>query len=379
MLGDFDILAAAGEITSSEHVHQVDSLAMENGTIEIFDANLQVNGDMMPGGVVKGSRSVLVKGTLQGNERWPCHIEVDGDIVIMGDVSCAQLMGRSIFIGGQVKDCQLSGQLGIEVGGNLSQARIAVGEFDQERRQILVIVDTLSKVGARRDYAGRQLRLDQKRVDRMFNTTRVDFAFSLGNVIRRKRRRIEVDLRPFYDVVQTRTEAEIDQAIVEFFAKGVVGALTRTNQNFLRSNRNRQKILMEVIRNLHELFLLTRGFDKMTKQVAGLESDLNDLIEGVNGRKTGVYVKGAMRPDVDIRFVIPTVSREEDGEVALEADTAHLQMRNGEDGLDVKRVDSSGEEEDVSCEPGAFECVTVHVHEGLVVWDGVVSSRQVSA
>ena len=136
MLGDFDIQLAGQEILSSGSLVQTETLSLESPTFEGGRSDILVNGDVTAGAAVKGTQSLVVKGSLIGSERWPCRIEVDGDVVVFGDVKYAHVTGRSIRIGADARHCRLTAQRGLEVGKDLSNARIAVGEFDSENRKI---------------------------------------------------------------------------------------------------------------------------------------------------------------------------------------------------------------------------------------------------
>lgn len=372
MLGDFDIDAAAKEILS-ERVVESEGLSQESPTLDGGNSNMLVDGNVAAGATVKGLQSLLVKGSLIGSERWPCRIEVLGDVVVMGDVKYAQVACRNLRVGAEARDCRLSARAGVEIGENLTNARIVIGEFEPERQAILELRQEIRQVEQRTEYTRRQLALEQKRVHRQFVATQFSLDFSAGQILHQRRNQVVIDLRPFYKVVGDRNEAEIDQTLRGFFAKAVVGLLTRTNRHLIRQNPNRQKIFKSVIRDLHDLVFLTRDCDKQSSTLSDDESRLEELMDALNDQMRPAYVRGTVVPDVDMQFVLPHAARAEDGGVEINMETAKLSIRPGEgsDERDVTDTDTFGEESVETAPDEDLRGLLVRVCDGRVTREGL--------
>ncbi len=371
MLGDFDIQSAAQEILSAGRIVETETLTVDSGPLDAGDSNALVSGDVTAGAVVRGRQSLLVEGSLVGEADRPCRIEVEGDVVVIGEVRHARITGRGIWIGTKARHCRLTAQQDIEIGGDLFDARIVAGELDLGKRKIEERKQNLAKAQREREFIEQQLRIEERRVDKLLKVTRVVLDFSIGQIVQRKRNRVKVDLRPFYKVVGEKTEEEIDRALLEFFAKAVVGLLTKANRGYIGGSPNRQKVFRSVVRSLHDLFFLTRKSDRQSNQIAPGEAELNALIDALSNQTSAVYVRGAVLPDIDLQFVLPDVEWLEEGEVSIGMQTARLTLRPGADAdqREVIRLDTSGEDTVLSPNPEELQGISIRVHEGRVVWE----------
>jgi len=376
MLGDFDIQVAAEKILS-ERVVESEGLSLKSPTLDGDSSNILVDGNVADGATVRGLQSLLVKGSLIGSERWPCRVEVMEDVVVMGEVKYAQVACRSLRVGSEARDCRLNARMGVEIGGNLANARIVVGEFEPERQAILELRQEIRQAEQRTEYIRRQLSLEQKRVHRQFSATQFSLDFSAGQILHQRRNRVVIDLRPFYKVVGDRTEKEIDQTLRAFFAKAVVGLLARTNRHLIRQNPNRQKIFKSVIRDLHDLFFQTRDCDKQSSILSDDESRLEKLMDALNDPMRPVYVRGAMVPDVGMQFVLPHAARSEDGEVNISMEKARLSIRAGGSGdeRELTGADFSGEESRETVPTEALRGIVIYAREGRVIREGMDAAK----
>ena len=375
MLGDFHIQSAAQEILSSGSLVETETLSLESPTVEGGSSNILINGNVTAGAAVRGTQSLLVKGSLIGSERWPCRIEVDGDVVVFGDVKYAHVTGRSIRIGADARHCRLTAQRGLEVGKDLSNARIEVGEFDSENRKIEEAKQKILQTKQEGELIERQLRRDEKSMHKKFSSTHFDLNFSAGGIIEHMRSGIVINLQRFYKVVGERSDKEIDQALLEFFAKSVVGFLVRSNHRILKTSKGRQKAFKNVIRSLHDLFFLTREFDKQSSRIAQCEAGIDNLIDALSSQTSPVYVRGAMTPGIDLSFVLPEIERleDEDEKVFIGRGTVKLTARPGKDAhlCEVTCSDTGGQ--DTVSNPGSEELqgILIQVHEGRAVWEPI--------
>jgi len=329
-LGDFDIQSASNEIVSAERLVETESLSLENPTFDGRDANIHVKGNVNSGAAIRGSGSLFIDGSLLGSERWPCRIEVDGDVVVRGDAANAVVKCGSLRIGSETTDCRINACKGMEVGSDLARSQILIGEFDAEKREIERLKQDILQNNKIKDATDRQLKLEQRRMHKQLNTTRFTLDFNLGKIVRLRRNRIEIDLQPFYKIVSDKTEAEVDNALREFFAKAVVGLLTRSNLHLIQKNPNRQKIFKSIIRSMHDLFFLTRKFDKQTYRVIQDDSHLKKQVDDLSGQNYPLCIRGTVM-DLDLQFILPSAEQVEDGEVLIESENVRLTIREEED------------------------------------------------
>jgi hypothetical protein len=136
MLGQFKIEDVSRELEQVTPIFRRDELLFTEGPLDLYEGTLMVLGDGGPGSVVRGIGNVVINGSLLGNSRMPIRIEVDGDVVVKGAVSHAVLDANTVYVGTDASDVQVNARLGFEVGGDLTDARVRVGEYDLARKKI---------------------------------------------------------------------------------------------------------------------------------------------------------------------------------------------------------------------------------------------------
>ena len=58
----------------------------------------------------------------------------------------------------------------------------------------------------------------------------------------------------FYESLGEDPTARQEQALMEFFSRGVVGTLSRANRKYLANNLAREKVFLQLLKSLRELF-----------------------------------------------------------------------------------------------------------------------------
>jgi hypothetical protein len=377
MLNHADIIDVANEVGQEKPIFRRDQLSFAEGPVDLYGGTLVVSGDAGPGGVVRGQGNVVINGSLVGNQQKPIHIEVDGDVVIRGSASHALLDGCWVYVEDEAINVQVNARLGFDVGGDLGAARVRLGDYDIERKRIDHLKKQLKDALWERETIERKLKMEEKRVDKIFKNTRVVLASNVGRILQAKRNRLEVNLAPIYESLLGRQEKEIDNALREFFAKAVVGLLTRTNQHFLMSkNRHRQEIFKGIIRDVHDLFFLTRKFDKNSQQCEVLSKLVDEAVRELHGRFAGVFVRGKCKPDLEISIILPDVTVSNAGEVMVSGDIARMQIiRTSEGGCVAECVSTLGIKASHVLDADTLQDCEISILDEDVVWSSIQAHK----
>ena len=149
--------------------------------------------------------------------------------------------------------------------------------------------------------------------------------------------------------------------------------LTRVNVHFLSGKSpHRQVVFKGIVRDMHELLLLTRQFDKQVQNYQVLEESVNEAIACLNGRIAGIYVQGQCLPDLTISATVPEVTVSDDGKMLVKGDMARLQLAPSEEGgIGVKCMNTSGLETEQILDEGQFQNCQFSVCEGEMVWQAL--------
>lgn len=213
------------------------------------DRNILVQGDVVGLRRVKGERAMVVLGDVLGEEDSLCRIEVAGDVIVAGRIEWAQVIAENILVGDSVTQSQLTaaGRIRIEAGidnTSIDNTSIEAGNFDGVRKRIESLVARIDRGKEVVESLVRRVGQDEKRMAKACRTLRVPLDFSVGRIVTHAQGKISVDLTSFYASLDEHKEAQLELALGEFFAKGVVGVVARTNRKYLVDYPAREKIFM---------------------------------------------------------------------------------------------------------------------------------------
>ena len=99
----------------------------------------------------------------------------------------------------------------------------------------------------------KQLALDEMRLHKQCARTRAGLNFHAAEIVLHEHDRIRVDLSKFYRHVEDKGEEEVTAALKEFFAKGIIGLLSKTNRAYITANSAHEKVFVQLIQSLRAL------------------------------------------------------------------------------------------------------------------------------
>lgn len=88
-----DIRSVARCALEDVQIFKKNHVEFTDGPITLAAGALLVSGNCGPGSVISGQGSVVVEGSIQGNQRSPCRIDVVGDVIVLGSVAQAYIGG----------------------------------------------------------------------------------------------------------------------------------------------------------------------------------------------------------------------------------------------------------------------------------------------
>ena len=173
-----DIQAAARHILQSVPVLEVDTVGPDEGVLDGGEAAVLVKGDLTAGASLRGAGSLIVEGSVMGRSNRPCQIDMGGEVVVLGSVRQAEIRAQRIRIGKQTSKCLFTTEVELEVDGDLVDARIVSGGMGSQEEKVQRLKQKLTQARKEREFIERQVKLDQKRTDRLFQATRISFDLS---------------------------------------------------------------------------------------------------------------------------------------------------------------------------------------------------------
>jgi len=334
------------------------------------ERDVLVRGDVLGAVRLRGGRSLLIKGEVAGTPLTPCRLEAEGNVLIMGPARNAQITARNIYVAGPARDCQLCAALDLQLGGDLQGGRVQVGAYLSGQARIGKLRVQIDRGREERDRLDRLVLQEEKRLDRAGRTTLTPLDFNAGRIVRQEADRITIDLSSFYKALGQLPPAKLTAALDEFFAKGVIGLLARTNQRYLSENAARQKVFLQLLRQLRELFLLVTRRDRASRLLADLAEEIDQLVGQLCAPRGRIWVQGQVGP-ATIEFVRPSAQDQGDRTFAFSASTSQLQVHPGAepDTLELELAEGDRSRFRQSAAAAELRQVFFYALNGQIFWE----------
>ena len=340
------------------------------GFVDAGDADLLIRESLAGPARVKGKGSVLIEGDLFAETGTLCRVEVAGDAVIKGNIHNASVTADRIFVTGHVSETHLNAGELIRVGGDLASSRITVGTYDEMRRKIDRCGVLIARAREQSEGIRRRVDHDEKRMDKACRALRVPLDFNVGSVVQHDDGRVSVDLSNFYRSVQGK-DGTLDVALGEFFAKGVVGVVARTNRRYLLNYPAREKVFLQLLKSLRELFEVVMARDRLLDDLTRSQAELRSLIAALDDRQPTVAIQGRVAPDLEMEFILPQSIPLAEGGYDFAHKSAVLEAHQGDlpGQFEVITRNASGERRHVS-PPDApdLQSLLLSVRDGQIRW-----------
>jgi len=359
-----NVKAAAQRAMGKCNLMELDALDEHSGVLDAGTSNVVVRGDISSGAAIRGEGLLLVNGSVVGSSERPCKIDMAEGVYIVGSFRQTEVSSRRIQIGKWASKSVLSFQESLEIGGDVVDVKMVCEPQRADNRKSNAERRKLSVARKESELLDQQVAYDQRRTDRLFQATGIKFDVSVGDVVTRESNRTQVNLEPFYKVVGKKTPKEIDRALLEFFAKAVVGLLTRVNKQYIMGGTNNRKTFTTVIRKLHDLTFLTRKCDKLKEQIRLLENTISGSETGEGIDAARAFIGGSILPEFKLQFQFINEYDSKDN------CSAKLSLTEGGSppGRKITLVDSRGEDKIESVSAEAFSGVEFFPENGAVAW-----------
>jgi len=342
------------------------SISVANGVFNAENSDALIDGNIDTGGVARGLRSLVVRGDVIGSETQSCRVSFGGDVVVLGRVRYAKISGENVWVGGDATDCQLACRDMLQVEGFLASSEVVVGNVSMEQKQFALLTENIEKMKKQISQDRQQLASEERRVEKMIQSTQFDVAFGAGQMIVRSRNRIQVKLNRFYEALKGRTPEQIDKALVEFFNKAVVGHLTLRNRSIIQDNVNRRKVFMGLIRNMHGLFMSTHKQNQQESTLKGYEKKLTGVMEALKEQQPALVLHAGVKPPLSCLFITPEISQNDSGEQTILGRDAQLWIDMQGENLSMRQKNVASEDEVETIIEDALNKVVISVVDGKI-------------
>ena len=358
------ILSDGGIFREIEYLDSTDDLSESDGTV-------LVKKDVRAGAQLRTENSVVVLGSVMGISGKNCRISTEGKVAILGYAEQCAIRAEEVSIGQDSCGSRFEVENQLDIRGDVIDSAVIMRSSKREIQEIEVLEKDIRQVTSARSAMEHQLRMEQRKLEKLFKATRIVFDLNVGQIIRHSERGLVINLDPFYSVVAEKSDLEIDRALREFFAKAVMGLLTRLNRSYILEGKSKRHTFMKVLRKLQDLLYLTRSLDKQTIKCRIADEKLARVAGTHRRRDRVVRVSGSVNPEFDLKIDDPDLVQQakSDAETEDRKVACSVRMEVAGFGPEVLFLDSTGEEMR-SIVDSELQNLTFIIRDGGIVVEG---------
>ncbi len=376
MASIFDIDAVEKELLKDGETTECKALVASRNAFDAGDTNGHMLRDMPGGTSASGRCSMVINGSLNGMPNNPCRVQVAGDLLVRGNVFHAQIHCRALYVDGDIQDSRVSTTSDAYIGGELMQTQLLLGDYGDRKAAIEDIHRSFSNVQEELEALERQIHQEERRVDRSCKATLIPLNFNVSRIISHENNQVRINLSSFYTSVGELSESRRKSALLEFFAKGIVGYLARANRKYINDNPAREKVFLQLLKHLRELFLLVAERDFIVHGQQGDRQKMEEIADGIRNQHQTLYIEGGIHPESLLRFMLPNIAINEQGEYIFTDNSATCKIASGaeEGAFTVTLIDAEGNENAHRVRSTELEEARLSTTLGTVVWESIASA-----
>jgi hypothetical protein len=260
----------------------------------------------------------------------------------------------------------------IRLASDVADTSLVVGDLSLVARQVQALKEGIRRGAENCAFLNRQLAIEERRVGKLLQRSTFAPDVPESQVLSQGKDGLRIDLAPLYQAMAEKSEEETDQALTEFFTKGVIGVLARLNRSRIEGKPGRQRMFLKLSHNLHALFLQTRERDRAQTHLAALRESFEQAATEIAEHHGELHVAGELLPGTDLTAPQAVVKRQHNAEVVVESVSARMVVRPGadDDHLELALTNTRGSESDQTVEALNLQATSFRLQDGRITWEG---------
>ena len=339
-----DIEFAIAEVLASDGLMLINDLPAERGQIRANDRNMLIRGHAIGKHHIQTTAAVIVDTSVDGGIGKPCRIQANGDVIITGSASNLHITARSIHLGGPTRYCRLESLRNTVVEGDLLETRVVLGNLGSFKTQISQFDAYLRNVIEQREVLNRQIDRDANRLHKTCKSARFNLNLAVGRMIQHDAHGLKIDLGFFYEKVSKTKEEEIQAALSEFFNRGIIGVLGRTNRTYFATSPANERLFIKTLADLRQLVLLVRQRDVLAASIEGELAKASTLIDHLEDPRRHLRVHGSISPGSSVHFAQPQIKIAANGSIVIENTQISLRIHAADDAIELRQTLPNGQQ-----------------------------------
>ena len=358
-----DVTAELAQILDGTHISftpdQIQSDIDGGGKVVVC------KGDLPGGCSIRGARAIVIDGDIVGPINALSEMVGDETVIVLGSMTRGHVRSERIIVTGAVDRSLLFATYALEVGETLVNSQVQLGAQKEKLSGILGRQNAIEENLPQHNDLDQQVEIARRELNRLLQATGVVFNLNIGKIVSHDDDGLRIDLTTFYEAVDGRSEDLVDKALRQFFAKAVLGLLTRLNRDYIASGRGHQDRFKKVVKKLQDLVFKTREYDKFVNRYQSETAQIETLRQQYAITIPALVVQGATLPSVEVVF------RGVEGDKTPSVQTYRLEIEEGRrKGTDEVRVFKGDALKDmVVVAQASFENVKIQVVGNQIRWE----------
>jgi cytoskeletal protein CcmA (bactofilin family) len=327
---------------------------------------LVCKGDLSQGWSIRGARAIVIDGDVSGHPNALSEIFANETVIVLGDVLRANIQAAQLFVRGAVTNALLFIKGAIEVGQHVSDVQVRLGPSTDYLKVIQERHLELQALKPHREELAQQVEAARRGLSRLLQVTGVKFNLNIGKIVQQSKDGLQINLKTFYEAVDGRSEEEIDRALRQFFAKAVLGLLTRLNRDYIASGRGHQERFKKVVLKLQDLVLKSREYDKFVNRHRSDTVQVEALGDQYTVNFPNLVIQGRIHPsfEVAIHGVV-----ENAGSLSLQEHRLEIEAGRREGADEARFFVGQTLKDMVFVSSQTLEDVIIHVVNNKISWE----------
>ncbi|MEE2728057.1 MAG: hypothetical protein VX792_13375 [Candidatus Latescibacterota bacterium] len=345
MSSSTDISIAIAEVLDSKQTLRIiSSLEGNQQAVRDRDGHVLVRKYGTGNHQLEAAGAVIIDDTANGGFGSPGVIDAAGQVILSKDVYNQLISGYSVRIGGTLYDSTIHTLSNVTIDGDVRDSRIVLGSLRGSKEYFEETKRTLLHLANQRDSISRQVAHDAMLLHKMSASTRFSLNLKVGHFIRHDADGLSLDLSYFYDQIKKEDEEEIRLALNDFFNRGIIGVLSRTNRPYFADSPANLQLFTKIITSLRQLVHLTFKRDMLSKQFKAESAAFGEEIAQLVDPKRRLTVRGNIATGSEVHFSFPLVEVRDDGRTSVDAQAGGFVVRSDGDGVCIVQTDLDGSE-----------------------------------
>lgn len=358
---DIEFAIAAILDSDQQELHLISELDPERGHIRVRDENVLIRGKSIGKHHIECTESIIIDASIDGGISQPGRIEAMNEAIITGDAFNQHVTAHTIRIGGRAVDCRLEALGDVVVQGNLIESHVVLGDMGICRAELQQWEGQIRRRVEQHELMDRQIARDANNLRKVCDSASFNLNLAVGRLIQHEAKGLKVDLTFFYEQVKDKSEDDVRIALNEFYNRGIVGVIARTNRSYFAGSPANERLFTKALSSLRQLVFSVYKRDVLEGEIVRCREGFDEYLTRYRRPNRNLQVRGNLSSGSKVDFLFPYLEIDEEGCATVESRVIRLSILAGEQGTVLRQTHPDGSESSAQAR-GELKAVQISLH-----------------